>query len=204
MTEVQVTYLNDAVDVNSLVQDQVVSYYDGGEIVVMGKMNRPSSELQATVNGKGASGALTMEAKGAGWTCPRYDNMGMVPPQFARCCPVTVPMAIGGGNNGKSRVAPEMVPNCCWGWYDYCPPPPLLPKPNSAVLPANTVGGFVERMWAYQTIKKYLKQAELDETSNIIETTSKSSLKQKALQLSLKVTGSFRKLVQNYILVRFI
>lgn len=52
-------------------------------------------------------------------------------------------------------------------------------EPKKELAP-NTFGGFIERMWAYQTIRKYLKEAEINKES-------KEELQRKALELSLKV-----------------
>lgn len=71
-----------------------------------------------------------------------------------------------------------------------CPWPPHPPRPHpvatteAPVLPPETLGGFVERMWAYQTIKKLLeKEKYLEDDAD-----KKKQLKDRALKLSLKVS----------------
>jgi len=80
-------------------------------------------------------------------------------------------------------------PRCCWGWPDCYPRPTLSPIVTLApknLLPLETGGGFLERMWAYATIQKNLNQMELLDAG-----TEKSTVKQKALDLSLQVTLNF-------------
>jgi hypothetical protein len=47
----------------------------------------------------------------------------------------------------------------------------------------NTIGGFIERMWAYMTIQKLLNDAQ----SGLLSDSDKQDKQQQALQLSLKV-----------------
>lgn len=77
-------------------------------------------------------------------------------------------------NSSCGFVAMETSSTCC-----RCPD---YKADVCAVNPANTAGDFIERMWAYQTIKKLLKQSELDKCGQ-----SSATLRQTALQLSLKV-----------------
>jgi len=50
------------------------------------------------------------------------------------------------------------------------------PAEQSQALPATTIGGFLERMWAYQTIKKELKDFELGLNANGINTAISTTL----------------------------
>ncbi len=78
-----------------------------------------------------------------------------------------------------------------------CPPRPF-PIPPGAImtstphspLPTASVGGFVERMWAYLSIKKLLEKSKYNEEDQ----TNVKALKERALQLSLKVDYSRKKL----------
>lgn len=179
LTELKIDYLDENVDVNSVVQDHTHNYYTGGEVVVVGKLKDTASvdsEVKASVTGTGASGVVHFETTSVRWICPDYEYYGPVAPAFWRCCPPYY-------RSGMPYRWPCCWPDCCWGYYDYClpKPPPVTPKPK-VLLPTNTAGGFVERMWAYQSIKKLLKQAETNEFGD------RSTLRQKALDLSLKVT----------------
>ena len=54
---------------------------------------------------------------------------------------------------------------------------------EAPLLPVNSIGGYVERMWSYMTIKKLL---ETSKYGGVDEAKAKD-LKAKALALSLKV-----------------
>lgn len=74
-----------------------------------------------------------------------------------------------------------------------CPPPPTLPPTPTTTTPrplheSNTFEGFVERMWAYKSIQKYLNKMKYNEP----DTTKQQELKKKALALSLKVSNHHR------------
>lgn len=76
-----------------------------------------------------------------------------------------------------------MVP-CCN--QPNCPSQRRLTLPDSLIdikplLPASTFDGFIERMWAHQTIHKLLKLSDLDSDN-------KDHYHQKVLELSLKVS----------------
>lgn len=176
LTELKVDYLDENVDVNSIVQDHTFGYYAGGEVVIVGKVKNSASNdatIKATIKAMSAAGPVQMDASSVRWVCPDYEYSVDVAPMFWRCCP---PYPLG------MVRWPCCWPDCCWGYYDYCLPksPPVTPKPKP-VLSSSTAGGFIERMWAYQSIKKLLKQADTNEIGD------SASLKQKALELSLKV-----------------
>lgn len=64
-----------------------------------------------------------------------------------------------------------------------CPPEETGPAPTASkddLFSPNTVGNFIERMWAYQTIKWLLKLTELEDDNS-------DKNRQQALDLSLKV-----------------
>uniref|UniRef100_A0A914UM77 TIL domain-containing protein n=1 Tax=Plectus sambesii TaxID=2011161 RepID=A0A914UM77_9BILA len=69
--------------------------------------------------------------------------------------------------------------------FPYPLPRPLpigIEMQDAELLPADSLGGFVERMWAYKTIKQLLKNAD----SRADTEAKKKELKDKALALSLK------------------
>ncbi len=67
-----------------------------------------------------------------------------------------------------------------------CPPIPPFPHTTTEkpLLESRTVGGFIERMWAYKTIKKLLKDSKLVDSKE-----ERDKKKDRALELSLKVQG---------------
>lgn len=159
LTNVNIKYLNETVDIDSLVQDGSYNYYSGGEFVVVGKLTDPEVQnplFDAEISAKSQSGLVGYRTESRVILCP------------------------------KEYVIIEgdiMVPCCV---RPHCPPFPPRPVPpvRKPLLPASTIGGFIERMWAYQTIKKLLKSAE-------IEADKKTQYRQKALELSLKVISIY-------------
>ncbi len=91
---------------------------------------------------------------------------------------------IGRGSSGQERfriICPFPRPPRPWPLPSGRPAPPVRPEPTP--LPAGTVGGFVERMWAYLSIKKLLKDANYLEENK----TKAENCRSQALRLSLKV-----------------
>ena len=70
-----------------------------------------------------------------------------------------------------------------------CPPgpwPPVgPPRPIPTFVPETGIAAFVERMWAYLTIKQLL-----DDAVKSTNKTEKADLRAKALKLSLKVRST--------------
>ena len=92
---------------------------------------------------------------------------------------------------GKSRDLrhPDDVRMCVWGYtiegdMMICPPGPWPPvRPTRPTFePETGIAAFVERMWAYLTIKQLL-----DDAVKSTNGTEKAELRAKALKLSLKV-----------------
>jgi hypothetical protein len=54
------------------------------------------------------------------------------------------------------------------------------------VLPSSSVGGFIERMWAYMTIQRMIDEASLTSTPADVAAANKAE----ALRLSLKVQST--------------
>lgn len=151
----EIKYLNETVDVDSLVQDNSYNYYDGGEFVVVGKLTDPSAPnpyFNVDISAKSQSGSISFQSESKHIICPR----------------------------GYVIIEGDIMVPCCL--QRRCPP--IRPNPPTAatppLLPASTIGGFVERMWAYQTIKKLLKASDL-------ENENQEANRRKALQLSLQV-----------------
>lgn len=192
LTDVKIDYLNETVDVSSVVQDTSQNYYDGSELVVVGKLRddkpKDSSSVSAKVTGKTASGDVDIVARSSRPIICRepwpiilyaYDDVVAAPAEKA---------APAGGIAIPYPYHPPIwccpPPYCCY-WRS-CPPPPPLPTPApKEPLPASSVGGFIERMWAYQTIKKLLKDSDLKDGD-----AEKEKSKKQALELSLKVNSS--------------
>lgn len=181
LTKLKIDYLNETVDVDSVVQDNTHSYYDGSEVVTVGKLKDSNGgsdkNVDAKVSGQGATGEVSLISRSSSpifcsdpWPIWYYDDVVVGAAQ---------PRAVGGAPFGSVWCCPP--PHCCW--WRWCPPP--IPPPTEAPkvpLPAHSAGGFVERMWAYQTIKKLLKENDLKDGN-----AEKEAAKKKALELSLKV-----------------
>lgn len=154
----KVNYLNETVSIDSLVQDNSYNYYDGGEMVIVGKLADPQvidPLFSVDISALGKSGPLAFHADSRSMICPKEYVI----------------------------VEGDILVPCCV--RPHCPPsgpfPRPVPKPKrQPLLPASSIGGFIERMWAYQTIKKLLKKSEL-------EVDQKEALRNKALDLSLQV-----------------
>lgn len=175
MSEVKIDYLNETVDVGSIVRDEGHNYFAGGEVVTFGKLQNhsdPDTDVRASVTGTGTAGSVALKAASTHWICPRW-GWG--------CCPRPFPSVGSPRLHGPIIDDMGVMPICCRG--EFCPHPRPITTPRPEPLPANTLGGFVERMWAYQTIKKLLKQNELAE----IKDASVDKRKKQALELSLKV-----------------
>jgi hypothetical protein len=54
---------------------------------------------------------------------------------------------------------------------------------NDLVLTANTAGGFIERMWAYRTIKKYGEKRSIDAEGEV----EQDAIDRNILRIALKV-----------------
>lgn len=65
LSKVSVTYLDDAVNLTSVTQTQFLSFFDGSELVVSGKLNELDKDFNAltmTVTGSTAQGILELSA----------------------------------------------------------------------------------------------------------------------------------------------
>jgi uncharacterized protein YegL len=134
-TDLDITYLNGSVDASSIIKNRDDdTLYEGSEVMVIGKLASPTAtQLRGTVTAKSNDGAPVMF---------RCGNMCF------DCCHRTCDRFCG----------PRPV-----GCFPPFPPPrPPIVRVPAAELPPNSLGGFIERMWAYQTIKKKLLEAELD------------------------------------------
>lgn len=148
--------MNETVDIDSIVQDSSYNYYDGGELIIVGRLK--DAEVQnplfdAEVSAISQTGAVNFRAESQIIICPSEYII----------------------------IEDDILIPCCN--RPHCPP--IIPYPHSEpvrkpLLPANTIGGFIERMWACQTIRKLLKSSEL-------EAEIKEEYRAKALDLSLKV-----------------
>lgn len=181
LTNLKIDYLNETVDTTTVVQDNTHNYYDGSEVVVVGKIRddkkaSPAS-FNAKVSGQGTGGGVDIMCRSrAPVICPVH-----WPPSIYEVAAIGGEKASPHGGGGVPyHVWCCPPPYCCY--RRSCPIPPT-PKPTPSPkepLPASSVGGFIERMWAYQTIKKLLKENELRDGDG-------EGAKKKALELSLKV-----------------
>lgn len=73
--------------------------------------------------------------------------------------------------------------------YPFPPLPEPFPDEKYSPLPPKTIGGFVERTWAYLTIKKLLDDAKFGTDDE----NEAKAFRDRALQLSLKVSKIFLK-----------
>uniref|UniRef100_A0A915JXV2 Uncharacterized protein n=1 Tax=Romanomermis culicivorax TaxID=13658 RepID=A0A915JXV2_ROMCU len=163
LSDVKFHYLNGTVDVNSLVQLGEYNYYDGGELIVIGKLVNDSTEPRVPA----AASKTTTE--GPQIVNPLFDVQ--VTARVASGAPSSARRTFSAG-----AVACCLRPWCPWPW----PPSPPLPEPvPEKVEPSTSLQGFIERMWAYLTVKKLLKQYELEPKDN-------EAKKAEALRLSLK------------------
>jgi hypothetical protein len=78
---------------------------------------------------------------------------------------------------------PPRPPRCLPPFSSCTPPPPLITTTDRPAPSARSIGGYIERMWAYRSIEKMLDTAKYGGVSQ----TEATSLKDKALKLSLKV-----------------
>jgi len=65
LSKVSVTYLDDAVNLTSVTQTQFLSFFDGSELVVSGKLNEVADDYNSitmTVTGSGVQGILELSA----------------------------------------------------------------------------------------------------------------------------------------------
>lgn len=65
LSKVSVTYLDDAVNLTSVTQTQFLSFFDGSELVVSGKLNELAKDynsLTMTITGSGSQGILELSA----------------------------------------------------------------------------------------------------------------------------------------------
>lgn len=65
LSKVSVTYLDDAVNLTSVTQNQFLSFFDGSELVVSGKLNEQDGDynsLTMTITGTSVQGILEMSA----------------------------------------------------------------------------------------------------------------------------------------------
>lgn len=86
------------------------------------------------------------------------------------------------GRCSKGRI--NLVSKCCRPQPGPLPMPPASTADQRLTTKADkTAGEFIERMWAYQTIKKLLKEAQLSYLTN----SEKEAKRSEALKLSLKV-----------------
>jgi len=64
----------------------------------------------------------------------------------------------------------HIISGICWTFQYDADSDSVESDEQAEVLPAPTLGGFLERMWAYSTIKKELKNFELGLDDNGINT----------------------------------
>ncbi len=142
-------YLEESVDVSSLVQNFQDNLFGGSELLIAGKtVDKKTREIGASVSGRSSEGNVAYEAHSEEAAYPCFPNTWL-------------------------QKVPESVHTVI-----VC----SSPEQTTVTRGPKSLGGFVERMWAYLTIKRLLEKTKLepDDSEN-------SRLKQKALQLSLKV-----------------
>ncbi len=173
MAEVRIRYVEGEVDLNSLVDNRQRDFIRGQEIVTAGKLQ--SDSVKAIVRGK--SRRLTGRRRA------RNEVFVVESEEKPDKCFAPLP--------GMSRAVMEQGLQSGW----LCPPnqwPPSLqfeqaregPDTTPHIpLPPSTIGGFIERTWAYMTVKKLIDQYKYDAQNR----THEQQLKDRALELSLKV-----------------
>jgi hypothetical protein len=209
--------LNGAVDVGSLVRpDENGMFNDGGEVVVVGKLNdnRQGLQFDSVVTGTSGRGNAEFKQKGSAVSECYPDPSTSFAAKNGRDVPKAKYLVVCKGASAQTTRAPRTTqptvrPTTTSSFTN------ALSRLNSRfgsrfgdlsalfsggrggrgkrqtegsgdidrpVGPSNTIGGFIERTWAYLTIKKLTREAE----EWIRPEAERNGKRQRALELSLK------------------
>jgi uncharacterized protein YegL len=195
LNDVKFTYVGESFNNNSITKTDFNTYFNGSEYIIAGKLSEESSneeDIEVVVGGEGYQG--------------HYEQ------RFSLCHLMPRPLPIDFNPfNASADMEVESHDPHYW-WPDgRCILPPINPKPKPVgKKPTN----FIERLWAFLTIKNLLDEkvsdkekriseltndetttmdSDADETfapkalpSKIRETPKKSTSEEKALELALK------------------
>ncbi len=184
LSNVKFQYVGAGFKNNTVTNTKFDTFFDGNEYVVTGKIDtdQPLDELEIVVQGDGSSGQYTKRIA----IC--------LPPPIPRPLPAVIPVQDQEEVDTLPQPLTTIRPiNCIDPWFNYRPAPQIVDDRSESEK-------FMERLWAFKTIKDLLAKdkkpeqakneipelVDEDEEYDEVEEEEEPSFRDEAMTLALK------------------